>query len=85
MEELTTPPDAEPPKPIAAATAKRVTLERKLVSKDYVDERMSAISDLIQKSFEPALALLPSSLRKGIQEAFDALMALIGEAKDGDA
>lgn len=49
----------------------------KLVSQEYLDERMAALSDLMKTSMEPAIALMPTSKRKEISAAFESFEALV--------
>ena len=49
-------------------------------------ECVVAMGDLLEKSFEPALSLLPRSMKAEIQEKYDAVMSMVAAIKeDGDA
>lgn len=52
-----------------AETSKIVRLTTETASKEYVDTRFSALSEVLQASSEPALALIPpSTVKRDIQE-----------------
>lgn len=78
-EELNVPPDVplQKAKPAEDSPIKRPGA--KLVTQEYLDERMAALSNLMKTSMEPAIALMPISKRKEITAAFDNFEALVNE------
>lgn len=53
-----------------------------IVTPAYVDERMKLLLEIMEQSFEPALALIPSKLKKGIEEAFEKFRGVVNHADD---
>lgn len=55
-----------------------------LATREYIDERMSALLNLMEDSIVPALALVPASTRRGIQKTYDTFKNLVEEVQDGN-
>lgn len=76
-EELIVPEDIPLETGRPADTSEVVRPGQEVASVAYVDERMAAISNLIQTSMEPAIALMPVSKRKEINAAFQEFESLV--------
>lgn len=71
------PEDISLPKARPADTAPVRKPGVKLVTQEYFDERMVALSDLMKTSMEPAIALMPITKRKEINAAFEKFESLV--------
>ena len=71
------PEDIPLPKANPAETSPTIKPGQKVATEEFVNVRMEALSNLMQVSMKPALALLPANKRKQINTAFGEFEALV--------